>query len=60
MARAQLDSADDQVNVAKAQVDNAEEQLAKTTILSPLTGTITDLNSEVGERVLGTTYNMGT
>ncbi len=60
VAKAQLDSADDQVNVAKAQVDNAEEQLAKTTIISPLTGTITDLNSEVGERVLGTTYNMGT
>ncbi len=60
VAKAQLDSADDQVNVARAQVDNAEEQLAKTTILSPMTGTITDLNSEVGERVLGTTYNMGT
>ncbi|HLZ53248.1 MAG TPA: efflux RND transporter periplasmic adaptor subunit, partial [Verrucomicrobiae bacterium] len=60
VAKAQLDSADDQVNVAKAQVDNAEEELAKTTILSPLTGTITDLNSEVGERVLGTTYNVGT
>jgi HlyD family secretion protein len=60
MAKAQLDSADDQVNVARAQVDNAEEQLAKTTITSPLTGTITDLNSEVGERVLGMTYNLGT
>jgi len=60
VAKAQLDSADDQVNVAKAQVDNAEEQLAKTTITSPLTGTITDLNSEVGERVLGMTYNLGT
>lgn len=60
VAKAQLDSADDQVNVAKAQVDNAEEQLAKTTITSPLTGTITDLNAEVGERVLGTTYNVGT
>jgi HlyD family secretion protein len=60
VAKAQLDSADDQVNVAKAQVDNAEEQLAKTTILSPLTGTITSLNSEVGERVLGTIQNIGT
>ncbi len=60
VAKAQLDSAEDQVNVQKAAVDSAEEQLAKTTILSPLTGTITDLNSEVGERVLGTTYNMGT
>ena len=36
VAKAQLDSADDQVNVAKAAVDNAEEQLAKTTIVSPL------------------------
>ena len=60
VAKAQLDSADDQVNVAKAAVDSAEEQLAKTTIVSPLTGTITSLNSEVGERVLGTIQNAGT
>ena len=60
VAQAQLDSADDQVNVAKAGLDSAEEQLAKTTILSPLTGTITRLNSEVGERVLGTVQNAGT
>ena len=60
VAKAQLDSADDQVNVAKAQVDNAEEQLAKTTIVSPITGTITSLNSEAGERVLGTGYTEGT
>jgi HlyD family secretion protein len=60
VAKAQLDSADDQVNVAKAAVDSAEEQLAKTTIISPLTGTITSLNSEVGERVLGTIQNAGT
>ncbi|HLX96026.1 MAG TPA: efflux RND transporter periplasmic adaptor subunit [Verrucomicrobiae bacterium] len=60
VARAQLDSADDQVNVAKAQVDNADEQLARTTIVSPLDGTISVLNSEVGERVLGTVQNAGT
>ncbi|MGA2684150.1 MAG: efflux RND transporter periplasmic adaptor subunit [Verrucomicrobiota bacterium] len=60
VAKAQLDSADDQVNVAKAAVESAEEQLAKTTIVSPLTGTITSLNSEVGERVLGTIQNAGT
>ena len=60
VAKAQLDSDDDQVNVAKAAVDSAEEQLAKTTIVSPLTGTITSLNSEVGERVLGTIQNAGT
>jgi HlyD family secretion protein len=60
VARAQLESATNQVEMAKAQVDSAEEQLAKTTILSPLTGTITRLNSEVGERVLGTVQNAGT
>jgi HlyD family secretion protein len=60
VAQAQLDSADDQVNVAKASVDSAEEELDRTTIVSPLTGTITRLNSEVGERVLGTVQNAGT
>ncbi|MGB7767845.1 MAG: efflux RND transporter periplasmic adaptor subunit [Verrucomicrobiia bacterium] len=60
VAQAQLDSADDQVNVARAAADSAEEELAKTTIVSPLTGTITRLNSEVGERVLGTIQNVGT
>ena len=60
VAQAQLDSADDQVNVAKAAVDSAEEQLDRTTIVSPLTGTITRLNSELGERVLGTVQNAGT
>ena len=60
VARAQLESATNQVEMAKASVDSAEEELAKTTIFSPLTGTITRLNSEVGERVLGTVQNAGT
>ncbi len=60
MARAQLDSAGDQVNVARANVDNAEEQLSRTTIVSPLDGTISKLNSQLGERVLGTVQNAGT
>jgi HlyD family secretion protein len=60
VARAQLESATNQVNMAKAGADSAKEELAKTTILSPLTGTITRLNSEVGERVLGTVQNAGT
>ena len=60
VAKAQLDSAEDQVNVARAQVDNAEEQLSRTTIVSPLDGTISVLNSQVGERVLGTVQNVGT
>ncbi len=60
MAKAQLDSADDQVNVAKANVDSAEEELARTTIVSPLDGTVSKLNSQLGERVLGTVQNAGT
>ena len=60
VAGAQLDSAGDQVNVAKANVDSAEEQLARTKIVSPLDGTISKLNSQLGERVLGTVQNAGT
>jgi len=60
VAQAQLESANDQVNVAKAAVDNAQDLLNKTTIVSPLDGTITLLNSQLGERVLGTVQNAGT
>ncbi|MGA2854433.1 MAG: efflux RND transporter periplasmic adaptor subunit, partial [Verrucomicrobiota bacterium] len=60
VTRAQLESATNQVNMARAGVDSAEEQLAKTTIFSPVTGTITRLNSQLGERVLGTVQNAGT
>jgi HlyD family secretion protein len=60
VAKAQLDSADDQVNVAKALVDSAQDSLIKTTIVSPLDGTISKLNSQLGERVLGTVQFAGT
>ncbi len=38
----------------------AEEQLAKTTIYSPLEGTVSQLNVELGERVLGSNFTQGT
>jgi HlyD family secretion protein len=60
VAQAQLDSAIDQVGVSKAAVDSAQDSLDKTTIVSPLDGTITKLNSQLGERVLGTVQNAGT
>ena len=60
VAKAQLESAVDQVNVALAALDNAVDLLHKTTIVSPLDGTITTLNSQLGERVLGTVQNAGT
>jgi HlyD family secretion protein len=59
-AAAQLESAVDQVAVAKANVDSAQDSLNKTTIVSPLDGTISELNSQLGERVLGTVQNAGT
>lgn len=60
VARAQLESATHQVAVAKASLDRAEEELAKTTIYSPLDGTVSQLNSELGERVVGTAMMTGT
>jgi len=60
VAQAQLESADDQVNVAKANLDSADEELERTTIASPLDGTVSKLNSQLGERVLGTIQNVGT
>jgi HlyD family secretion protein len=60
VAVAQLASAQHQVEMARASVASADEELAKTTIVSPLTGTVSKLNSEVGERVLGMVQNIGT
>jgi HlyD family secretion protein len=60
VAEANVESANDQVNVAKAAVDSAQDSLNKTTIVAPLDGTITTLNSQLGERVLGTVQNAGT
>jgi HlyD family secretion protein len=60
VAKAQLESASHQVDVAKATVDSAKDSLDKTTITAPLAGTISKLNSRLGERVLGTVQNVGT
>jgi HlyD family secretion protein len=45
---------------AKASLDQAEESLRKTTVLAPMDGTVSQLNSELGERVLGTAQFQGT
>ena len=59
-AQAQVTNAGHQMEMAKASLASAEEELAKTTIVSPLDGTISKLNSQLGERVLGTVQNAGT
>ena len=48
------------VDQAKYGLDKATDDLSKTTILAPMDGTITRLSSQLGERVLGTSFNMGT
>lgn len=60
VSQASHESSTHQVAMAKASLDRAQEDLAKTRIQSPVDGTITLLNSELGERVLGTVQNMGT
>ncbi len=57
---AQFESSKAEYARAKASLDQAEESLRKTTILSPMEGTVSQLNSELGERVLGTNQFQGT
>ncbi len=45
---------------AQAAVNQAQEDVRKTTIYSPMQGTISQLNIELGERVLGTSQFQGT
>jgi HlyD family secretion protein len=60
VAKTTLDASVEQVSMAHAQVDTAEADLSKTTVYSPLTGTVSKLNSELGERVVGTAQYAGT
>jgi HlyD family secretion protein len=60
VAKTTLDAAVEQVSMAHAQVDTADADLSKTTVYSPLTGTVSKLNSELGERVVGTAQYAGT
>jgi HlyD family secretion protein len=60
VAKTTLDGAIEQVSIARAQLDSAEADLSKTTVYSPLTGTVSKLNSELGERVVGTAQMAGT
>lgn len=54
VAKANHDSNLARIRQTEGSVSQAKEQLAKTTIYSPIDGTISSLTSEVGERVAGT------
>lgn len=60
VAKLRLENSIHQVEQAKFALEKAEEDLSKTSIRSPIDGTITKLKSQLGERVLGTSFNMGT
>jgi HlyD family secretion protein len=60
VAKANLNAALQQVEMAHAALLRAEDDLSKTTIYSPLSGTITKLGSQLGERVVGTAMMAGT
>lgn len=60
VARAEYDSSLAQIRRTEGSVDQARDQLSKTTIYAPIDGSISSLTSEVGERVVGTGQFEGT
>lgn len=60
VAQANYEAAQFQVENARARLEEARKQLAKTEIYAPMDGTISMLNVEAGERVVGTTQMAGT
>lgn len=56
----QLNSANYNVKSAEAALKEAKEELVKTTIYAPMTGIVSKLSVEKGERVVGTSQMAGT
>lgn len=55
-----IDAADFNVKSTEASLKEANDNLAKTSIYSPVNGTVSKLNKEKGERVVGTAQMEGT
>ena len=60
VAQSEVNAARFSVKSAEASVSEAREQLTKTRIYAPISGTISALNVEKGERVVGTNMYAGT
>ena len=58
--KASYETSQHQADQAAASLARAEDDLSKTTIVSPIDGTITKLRSQLGERVVGTAMMAGT
>jgi len=59
-SKALYESQESSVLQSKASVKEAIDKLSKTSIFSPMDGTISQLNVEKGERVLGSGFSQGT
>ena len=60
VARASAIASTQRIEMARASLKRSQEDLAKTIIFSPIDGTVSKLNSELGERVSGTGMMAGT
>lgn len=60
VSEAEVRAAEYSVKSAEASVSEAKEQLTKTKIYAPISGTVAALNVEQGERVVGTNMYAGT
>ena len=60
VAELQEESAKYQLQSAEANLDEAYKNLKRTTIIAPINGTVTQLDVELGERVVGTATMTGT
>jgi HlyD family secretion protein len=58
--KAEFETAKASYAQAEASLSQANENLQKTTVLAPMDGVVSQLNSELGERVLGTAQFQGT
>jgi HlyD family secretion protein len=60
VARATFEAAQYRVRSQRASLNQASDQLRKTSIYAPMSGTVSQLNVELGERVVGTSQMAGT
>lgn len=60
IAKLNVDDSNYSVSSAQASVNEAQENLNKTNIYAPISGTISKLSVELGERVVGTAQMAGT
>ncbi len=60
VAKKEVDAARFNVSNSEASLKKANEDLDKTTVYAPMSGTVSKLSIEIGERVLGTVQMAGT